>query len=122
MYTGLKSSERDLITGGAPDMLVALWGTGGTAKEVAAAMDAGRPVVFVDSFRSLAPLLEVALKDFDADLPTDPTVVPTPEKAVEFVLRSLPGLAALKDPPRWTKTYRSLFSTYEVELRQLVTG
>jgi hypothetical protein len=119
MYTGLKSSERDLITGGAPDILIALWGTQGTAKEVAAAIDAGRPVVFVDSFCSLAPLLEVALKDLHADPLTDPIVVPSPAKAVEIVLDRLPGLVGREDPPRWTTTYNGLLSIYEDALHKL---
>ena len=121
LYTGLSASDRDLISGGAPDLLIALYGTEGTAKEVAAAIDADRPVVFVDSFRCLAPLLEIELIEFDKAVPTDPIEVATPAEALVSVFRTLEHLVPPRHAPRWIAAYRRLGlpSLYDDALREL---
>ncbi|OYU32375.1 MAG: hypothetical protein CFE39_03870 [Comamonadaceae bacterium PBBC2] len=53
IHTQLKSEERDPITGEVADALIALCGESGTPREVAAALMAGRPVVFFNSLEFL---------------------------------------------------------------------
>lgn len=120
LYTGLTSAERCLISGGAPDALIALWGTGGTAKEVAAALDAGRPVVFVDSFLELEPLVKVALGEFGVQaIPGDLVVETTAARAVDEALGALVGLDPPRNPPRWIAKYPDLHKLYAEALRAL---
>ena len=62
VHTMLTSEARNDITGQTADVLIALEGGEGTASEVAVAMRAERPVVFLNSLAVLKPLVEANLK------------------------------------------------------------
>lgn len=52
-HTGLSSGERNPLTGKTPDILIALYGKEGTPQEVSEAIQAGRHVVFLNSWEAL---------------------------------------------------------------------
>jgi hypothetical protein len=53
VQTGVSNWERDVLTGTLPDVLIALQGERGTLAEVAYALNAGRPILFLDSWKQL---------------------------------------------------------------------
>lgn len=53
LYTGVSSYQRNILTGQLADVLIALPGEKGTLSEVAYAVNAGRPVVFLESWEAL---------------------------------------------------------------------
>ena len=53
VVTGASNWERDVLTGFLPDVLIALPGEKGTLAELAYALRAGRPIVFVKSWKAL---------------------------------------------------------------------
>jgi predicted Rossmann-fold nucleotide-binding protein len=96
VHTQLTSEERDAITGQIADVLIALRGKSGTPREVAAALIAGRPVVFYNSLQALEEEiirgLETArergirtARDFDLQ----PRTVDSVEEAVERALAAI---------------------------------
>jgi acyl-CoA thioester hydrolase len=50
VHTTLTSYQRNCLTGRVPDVVIALRGNAGTLSEIGLALEAGRPVVFLDSF------------------------------------------------------------------------
>ncbi len=53
VWTRLTRDQRNYLTGRLPDALIALTGGAGTLSEIGLARQAGRPVVFLDSFDDL---------------------------------------------------------------------
>ena len=53
LYTGVSSHERNILTGQLADVLIALPGEKGTLSEIAYAINANRPIVFLDSWQEL---------------------------------------------------------------------
>jgi len=84
VHTQLASERRNPITGQAVDVLLALRGGPGTAQEVAAALSAGRPVVFVDSLEVLGPLVTRHVS-----LPASPLEAPDAQTALEAALAAI---------------------------------
>ena len=127
VHTGLSSEERNPLTGSAADALIALKGVSGTPQEVDAALAAPRPVVFLNSWKVLKPLL--------SDPPSVALLAKTPKEAVENVLNALglpygpaprlngcfPGtFDAYTNHETYTgQTYAHLKAEYEQELPRL---
>jgi predicted Rossmann-fold nucleotide-binding protein len=122
VHTGLPSKKRNPLTGNAVDALIALTGQSGTPQEVDAAIEAGRPVVFLKSWKVLQPLLTRP--------PTDLLLAETADEAVEKALNAV-GLPdgptpSLKGhfPPTFAaypdhQMYARLKAKYEQELPRL---
>lgn len=53
LQTGMSSNQRNLLTGGFPNALIAIGGAAGTASECAYALDAEIPVIFLNAWESL---------------------------------------------------------------------
>lgn len=53
LYTGVSSYERNVLTGGLADVVIALQGGEGTLSEVAYALECARPLVFLNSWSDL---------------------------------------------------------------------
>lgn len=82
VHTQLESEDRDAITGQTVDALIALTGKDGTAREVTAALKAGRPVIFLNSLSDLKPYIK-------ADLPTLLLEAKDSRSAVDMALAAL---------------------------------
>jgi predicted Rossmann-fold nucleotide-binding protein len=95
-HTSLSSKKRDELTAKAADVLIVLRGgrTGGTALEVAWALDAGRPVVFLDSWNDEFRRMVASAKLGDRRLrpeyiPSDPPQAKDAQEAVELALKEV---------------------------------
>jgi predicted Rossmann-fold nucleotide-binding protein len=90
LHTGLKNRERDPITAQSADGMIALTGTGGTAREVAEAIKARRPVVFLNSLsEGLETMIRSELKD--VPFPSSPIRATEQWEAVAKVLAAIVG-------------------------------
>ena len=101
VHTQLESHERNPLTGQAADVLIALQGGSGTAEEIGHALCAGRPVVFLDSWSVLKPLL--------SDPPADPV---TATKADEAVDKGLGAIGWNSPSPQLTGRFPDRFDAY----------
>jgi predicted Rossmann-fold nucleotide-binding protein len=72
VHTMLPSEKRDAITGQTADVFLALEGQSGTSREVAAALDAGRPVVSLNSLHVLASNVRRQLQKVAFPAPATP--------------------------------------------------
>jgi len=91
VHTALPSEQRDKITGEAADVFIALEGKSGTPRELAAAIDAGRPVVFLNSLATLEPLVKAELKILRSQrpFPSAPIQASSPDEAVDKALNEI---------------------------------
>jgi predicted Rossmann-fold nucleotide-binding protein len=92
LHTGWPSEYRDQITGRAGDAYIALHGVSGTPREVVAALNAGRPVVFLRSWESLekAIVAELDLQKLSRTLlPASPLEALDAEGAVKEALNAI---------------------------------
>lgn len=87
VHTMLPSKERDAITGQTADVFIALAGQSGTPREVAAALDAGRPVVFLNSLDVLEDNVRRKLQK--VAFPSSPIVADSPADALEKALAAI---------------------------------
>ncbi|HEX6039861.1 hypothetical protein [Longimicrobium sp.] len=107
VHTQLESPDRDPITGQAVDALVALTGGAGTAREVSTALGLGRPVVFLDSWTTLKPLLKRSV------VPSQPLKAANALQAVTIIRTELRVGTA---NPSLTGTFPDLKAAYEAGL------
>jgi predicted Rossmann-fold nucleotide-binding protein len=91
VHTQLESKDRDAITGQAADVLIALEGKSGTPREIAAALIAGRPVVFLNSLKVLEPLVKAELEKQGASsvFPNKPLEATNEVRSVEMALNAI---------------------------------
>ena len=88
VHTARPSEQRDEITGQTADVFIALEGQSGTPREVAAAINEGRPVIFLSSFTVLEPLVRAELRRSKSKFPfpSEPIQASSPEEAVTKAL------------------------------------
>lgn len=129
-HTQLPSPKRDWITGEVVDALIALEGESGTPREVAAAIKAKRPVVFLNSLAVLRPKIQAI--EPHLELPANPIEATTAEEAVDAVLYAVgllsdnqesqlrgkfPDVASVH--PDKAREFNNLRSQFEAELLKL---
>jgi predicted Rossmann-fold nucleotide-binding protein len=114
LHTGLRSEQRNLITGGAPDVIVALFGEGGTAQEVSVALDSGRPVVFLRSYEALRMRLTRP--------PVAPLLAGNAGDAVTTALDAWRQSGQQTQRARWTDEFPQLAGPYDEALARLRSG
>jgi predicted Rossmann-fold nucleotide-binding protein len=104
VHTGLPSDKRDRLTGNAVDALIALRGKSGTPREVDAALaaDPPRPVVFLNSWDVLQPLLS-----------RPPTILLLAKTTEEAVTKALNAVGLRDSPtPRLEGCFPPTFDEY----------
>lgn len=109
LHTNLSNQLRDEVNGGAPDVVVALAGKSGTPKEVAAAIAAGRTVIYLDSYVSMRPRIAEELRDLGVKLPAHPIIAADLDDAIGLALKH--ARLAVQTPPEaagWTVKYPKL--------------
>ncbi len=91
VHTALPSEERDKITGQTADVFIALEGQSGTPREIAAAINEGRPVIFLNSLTVLKPLVikELERSKSKALFPSNPVQASSPAEAVTKALEAI---------------------------------
>lgn len=97
VHTARSSKQRDKITGQTADVFIALEGQSGTPREVAAAINERRSVIFLSSLTVLEPLVRAELNILKSEVhfPSDPVQASSPEEAVTKALEEV----ALNAPP-----------------------
>jgi uncharacterized protein (TIGR00725 family) len=103
LNTGVSSHERNVLTGSLPDALIALRGKGGTLSEVAYALNASRPIVFLNSWYHLRSALKTERENVKA------IVRESGEFSASSLVQSLDQLFLLnEDAPIVTVSYAVL--------------
>jgi uncharacterized protein (TIGR00725 family) len=90
LNTGVSSHKRNVLTGGLPDVLVALPGKAGTLSEIAYALNARKPLVFLNSWQ----VLRDAFKDHRSEVKQIIDELKEPVYQSEKVVEKLNNLLA----------------------------
>lgn len=114
VHTQLSSEERNPINGQAPDVLIALYGGGGTIQELEEALRSERAVVFLNSWDVLGKKLASGLR------PEKPLKATSAPEAVKMALKAIacgtpsPGLnGRFPDPFPLLANYSRIAKDYE---------
>jgi len=91
VHTQLENKDRDAITGRVADVLIALAGEKGTSREIAAALIAGRPIVFFKSLLSLrnGVVAELENQNPNVKFSQQPLEATCAKEAVSMALRAI---------------------------------
>jgi uncharacterized protein (TIGR00725 family) len=118
LHTGLTSEQRNLITGSAPDVLIAMYGENGTAQEVSIAIHALRPVVFLNSLAEITR----RLPKFHVSVPAGTTDATTAGQAIKRAQDAIARKDAAERPPQdqFPDAYPELKAAYTEALRNLL--